>query len=105
MQSTKTLTGLGTLGFCQDTNVAKYARLCVAINLQKVALVLRKVWAFSAAADIATHMGTSYLDVRVRLCWSMAVLNIHLLSIPMHDRHTGEIMFDTMAKCLDVLHG
>ena len=55
MQSTKTLTGLGTLGCCQDTDVAKYARFCVAINLQKVALILRKVWAFSVAADMATH--------------------------------------------------
>ena len=72
----------------------------MAINLQKVALVLRKVWALSVAADMATHMGTSYLDVRVRLCWSMAVLYIHLLAIPMHDRHTGEIMFDTMASVM-----
>ena len=104
MQSTKTLTGLGTLGCCQDTDVAKYARFCVAINLQKVALMFRKVWAFSVAADMAIHMGTSYLDVRVRLCWSMSVLNIHLLAIPMYDRHTGYIMFDTMVKCLDVLH-
>ena len=104
MHYTKTLTGLGTLGCCQDTNVAKYARFYVAINLQKVALMIRKVWAFSVAADMATRMGTLYLDVRVRLCWSLAVLNIHLLAIPMYDQHTGYIMFDTMAKCLDVLH-
>ena len=104
MHSTKTMTGIGTLGCCQDTDVARCARLCVAINLQKVALMLRRVWAFSVAADMSTHMGTSYLDVRVSLCWYMAVLNIHLLAIPMHYRHTGEIMFDTMAKCLDLLH-
>ena len=104
MQSTKMLTGLVTLGLCQDTDVAKYARFCVAINLQKVALMLRKMWAFSVTADMATYMGTSYLDVRVRLCWSMAVLNINLHAIPMYDQHTGYIMFYTMAKCLDVLH-
>jgi hypothetical protein len=52
---------------------------------------------------MATHMATSYCDVRIRICRKSTVHDFHLLSIPMHERHTGEIIFNTFAKVMDAL--
>jgi hypothetical protein len=94
---------MGAMGCGQDYDVAKYARFAVALNLQTIARLVRQDWAFSIAADMATHLGTSYLDVRLRFCESFKIINVHLLAIPMHESHTGEAMYDTMSKCMAAL--
>jgi hypothetical protein len=50
---------------------------------------------------MTTHMATSYCDVCIRICHKSIVHDFHLLSIPVHERHTGEIIFNTFAKMMD----
>jgi hypothetical protein len=73
------------------------------MNLQCIAELLRQYWAFSVALDMATHMATSYCDARIRICRKSTVHDFHLLSIPVHERHTGETIFNTFAKAMDAL--
>jgi hypothetical protein len=47
---------------------------------------------------MATHVVTSYCDARIRTCHKSTVHDFHLLSIPVHERHTGETIFNTFAK-------
>lgn len=103
LQMTKDRTGLASMGSCSDVKAATYARFACALNLQKLSEILGLVWAFSVAMDMSTHMGTSYLDIRVRFHLFGTIRNFHLLAIPLFERHTGLAMFEAAAKCLDVL--
>jgi hypothetical protein len=60
-------------------------------------------WAFSIALDTSTVEGTGYLDFRVRVCVKSEIENLHVLAIPLRDRHTGGIIFNAMANVLDKL--
>jgi hypothetical protein len=73
------------------------------MNLQCIAELLRQCWAFSIALDMATHMATSHCDVRIRICHKSTLHEFHLLSIPLHERHTGETIFNKFAKAIDAL--
>ena len=44
------------------------------------------------------HMVTTYWDVCIRICHKSTVHEFHLLSIPVHDRHTGEIIFKSYPR-------
>jgi hypothetical protein len=83
--------------------VSRYARFIYAMNLQCIAELLRQCWAFFVVLDMATHMATLYCDVRIRICHKSIVHDFHLLSIPVHERHTCEIIFNTFAKAMDAL--
>jgi hypothetical protein len=100
---TKEVLGIGSIGSCSEGIVNRYVRFICAMNLQWIAELLRQCWAFSVALDIATHMATSYCDVRIRICHKSTVHDFHLLSIPVHERHTGETIFNTFAKAMDAL--
>ena len=104
MLETKELLGIGSIGSCSEGIVSRYARFICAMNMQCIVELLRKSWAFSVALDMATHMATAYCDVRIRICHKSTVHDFHLLSIPVHDRHTGEIIFNTFAKAMDALY-
>lgn len=101
---TKELLGVGSIGSVSEGIVSRYARFICAMNLQCIVELLRKSWAFSVALDMATHMATAYCDVRIRVCPKSTVHDFHLLSIPVHDRHTGEIIFNTFARAMDALY-
>jgi hypothetical protein len=83
--------------------VSRYARFICAMNLQCIAELRRHCWAFSVALDMATHMATSYCVVRIRICHKSTVHDFNLLSIPVHERHTGETIFNTFVKATDAL--
>ena len=76
------------------------------MNLQCIVELLRKCWAFSVALDMVTHMATAYFDFRIhiRICRQTTANDFHLLSIPIHDRHTGEIIFNTFANSVDAIY-
>lgn len=103
--ATKEQTGLASIGSINEASVCRYARFICALSLQKISEIVMNtsVWAFSIALDMATHQGVSYLDIRIRLCWQGEILNLHLVSIPVFERHTGENMFNTSAKFLDCI--
>jgi hypothetical protein len=73
------------------------------MNLQCIAELLRQCWAFFVALNMVTHMATSYYDVHICICHKSTMHDFHLLSIPVHERHTGEIIFNTFAKAMDAL--
>jgi hypothetical protein len=104
LNTTKRLTNLA-VGCVNDTDVANYARAICAINLQAIASILNNesVWAFSLANDASTHYSRSYLDNRIRFHLKGVLYNIHVLAIPMFDRHTGENMFNLVDKFLNIL--
>jgi hypothetical protein len=45
----------------------------------------------------------SYLDNRIRFHLNGIIYNIHVLAIPMFDRHTGENMFNLVDKFLNII--
>ena len=53
---------------------------------------------------MSTHISTSYLDIRIRLYLDhTGIINLHGLAIPVFDRHTGLVIFETASKALDAL--
>ena len=65
---------------------------------------MRKCWVAYVALDMATQRATAYSNVRIRICHKSAVYDFHLLSLPVHNRHTGEIIFNTVAKSMDHIY-
>lgn len=91
---------------CPPRLVCTYVRVACAVNLQRIKDLLSDAWAFSMALDSATHQSRSYLDVRIRVFVSKRqwnVFNFHLAALPMHERHTGEVMFLMIVKLFDVV--
>jgi hypothetical protein len=103
IMESKEVLGIGSIGPCSEWIVSRYARFICAMNLQCIAELLRQCWAFSVALDMATHMATSYCDVRIRICQKSTEHDFHLLSIPVHERNTGETIFNAFAKAMDAL--
>jgi hypothetical protein len=101
IMETKEVLGIGSIGSCSEGIESRYARFICAMNLQYIAELLRQCWAFSVAFDVETQMATSYCDVRIRICHKSTVHDFHLLFIPVHERHTGETIFNTFAKAMD----
>ena len=103
IQSLKARTGLEAIEPCTPGQAAKFARFSCALGLQRLSNLLKSCWAFSVSLNMSTHMGTNILDVRIRLCQDIQVYNLHLLALPLLDTHTGEEIYGTCAKVLDVL--
>ncbi|KAI2494769.1 hypothetical protein MHU86_19764 [Fragilaria crotonensis] len=104
MQDMKETLGLSALGSMCPQKVSSFVRIVCASNLQTISAILKESWAFSIALDGGNKSDTSYLDVRIRVVSSCGVLsNLHLLAIPMRDRHTGEHMYDLASTALDNL--
>lgn len=105
VRATKEQTGLASIGSINEASVCRYSRFICALSLQKISemLMSTSVWAFSIALDMSTHQGVSYLDIRIRICWQGEMLNLHLVSIPVFERHTGENMFNASTKFLDCI--
>lgn len=57
----------------------------------------------SAVLHMLTHMNTSYLDKRIHLhLLKFCIVNLHVVAVPMYQRHTAQVIFDTTARALDV---
>jgi len=56
------------------------------------------------AGNDSTHRGQSFFDLRVRICFRGRLLNLHLVAIPMFDRHTTGNIFNMLVKFLDALY-
>ena len=86
-------------------DISRMMRVACAANLQKISVLLKDSWAFSIAVDSATHQSTSYLDLRFRVYSRKHrdFFNLHGCALPMHDRHTGQVMFDMLCRFLSVL--
>lgn len=102
-QSVKDETGMGVMGSISDGDVASHCRIVCAINYQYLKELLKNVWAFSIAIDAGNNAGTAYLDLRMRCYFKDNLQNLHLMAIPMRERHTGEYQYDLVVAALDVL--
>mgnify|MGYP003321281629 CR=1 FL=1 len=73
------------------------------VNLQGLKEILKDIWAFSIALDAGNNAGTAYLDLRMRCYYKNFLQNLHLLAIPMRERHTGAYQYDLIVNALDIL--
>jgi hypothetical protein len=103
LADTKETTNMAQIGCINMSKVIAYTRFICAMAYQMIADVLRSVWAFSIALDGGNKSNTSYLDVRIRFCVNEVVHNLHLVALPMRQRHTGEYMFNIVSSFLDAL--
>ena len=96
LNSVKTIGEMHSLGNCSEIVIREYIRYCCIINMQVIKDVLQEAWTFSIALDMGTCSDTPYLDVRIRFYSSKTinVENIHLMAIPIYERHTAAIMFE-----------
>jgi len=106
IQFAKIRTNTAKLTGANDLIVGQYVCVLVATSLQHIADVLahKSVWAMSLAGDASTHRGQSFFDLRIRVCFGRKLYNLHLVAIPMFDRHTAEIIYNMLVKFLDALY-
>ena len=71
-----------------------------AANLQKISVLLKDSWAFSIAIDSATHQSTT---IPSPLRKHRDFFNLHGCALPMHDRHTCQVMYGMLCNFLCVL--
>jgi hypothetical protein len=57
------------------------------------------------AGGNSTHYGQFFFDLCLRTYYYGDLMNIHLVAVPMFERHTAENMFNTVIKFLDALYG
>jgi hypothetical protein len=62
------------------------------------------VWAFSFAFDSSTHFEESFFDLHIRICFKGRLCNLHMVGLPLFDRHTVEILYNLLCKFLNVLY-
>ena len=74
------------------------------MNLQCIVEILQKCWLFSVALDMARLMATGYCNVRICICHKTTIHDFQILSIPVHNRNTGEIIFKTFSNVMDALY-
>ncbi len=78
-------------------------RVNVGANMQVLWDVLNQhdVWAFSLAGDESTHQGMSFFDVRIRVYVGGRLFNIHLVVVPLYNRHLAVNICKMICKLLD----
>lgn len=86
--------------------VGQYIRVYVAHSPQQIGALLKddSAWAFSLAFDGSTHRGQSFFDIRCRVMSGGKLFNLHMVALPLFERHTAENLFNTIVKFLDALY-
>jgi len=63
------------------------------------------VWVFWVIKDGSTHYNSSFFDMRICINISDILFDLHLVAIPMFERHIVENIFNLIACFLDALSG
>ena len=100
----KEVTNDARLGTLNLSKVIAHARTLLAHSLQIIKDVLEGSWIYSVAFDGATYQQSSYFDVRVRVFVNGDIQNLHVLAIPMRERHTGVYLFQLFVNLFDFLN-
>ncbi len=106
IQHTKERTKTAKLASITNLMVGQYVCVLVGSTLQQIADCLddESVWAMLLAGDNSTHCGQSFFDLHVHICFRGRLLNLHLVAIPMFDRHTAGNIFNMLVKFVDTLY-
>jgi hypothetical protein len=90
---------------CFRDEINNFVRVVCVVNLQQIADLLRRSWAFPLALSSATHQSTSFLDLRFQVFIPNyhSIVNLHGCALLMFDRHIGDIMSTMVSKFLTVL--
>jgi len=106
IQHARDHTKTATMSNMNDLIVGQYVRVLVGGNLQDISDLMGDlfVWAFSLAFDSSTHFEQSFFDLRVWICFKGRLCNLHLVNLPLFDRHTAEILYNLLCKFLDMLY-
>lgn len=100
---TKAVLDLSKLGGLTDVKVAHYARIIACVNFDYLRIILGSAWAFSITFDGATHQNIGYLYIRLRLELGGQIYDVHVMAVPMDEKHSGLNMYDHVKKVFDVL--
>ncbi len=105
IQHARDHTKTATLSGMNDLIVGQYVRVLVGGNLQDISDLMGdlSVWAFSLAFDSSTHFKQSFFDLCVRICFKGRLCNLHLVGLPLFDRHMAEILYNLLCKFLKFL--
>ncbi len=60
---------------------------------------------FLVTEDGNTHHSNSFFDMRIRIYVDDILSNLHLVAIPMFERHIAKNIFNLIACFLDALSG
>jgi hydrogenase maturation factor len=103
IQHAKECTKTAKLAGITTLMVGQYVRVLVGSTLQQIADGFddESVSAMSLAGDGSTHRGQSFFNLRVRIYFRGQLLNLHMVAIPMFDRHTANNIFNMQVKFLD----
>jgi hypothetical protein len=58
----------------------------------------------SLASDGSTHRGQSFFDLRLRVCYRGDLVNLHLVALPMFERHSAMNIFNLITKFMDAMY-
>ncbi|KAE9358108.1 hypothetical protein PR003_g1452 [Phytophthora rubi] len=99
------VTGNSKLYGMTDAMAGTYARILVAYSFQRISNLIAdpNMWGFAFACDITTHTDRSFIDQPVRVAVDGVLVNLHLLAIPMFDRHTAVVQVRLIVRVLDIL--
>jgi hypothetical protein len=106
IQKTKDRTKTAKLAGLNDRIIDQYMRVLVVVALQQIADILDNdsVWAMSLAGDGSAHRDRSFFDLRVRVYYRDELVNLHLVVMPMFERHSVINIFNLIAKFMDALY-
>jgi hypothetical protein len=93
------------VGF-NDRIVGQYTCILVVVALQQIAGLLNdeSIWAMSLASDRSAHHGQSFFNLCVRVYYRSKLVNLHLVAMPMFERHFVVNIFNLIAKFMDALY-
>ena len=80
-----------------------HIQIVMAFSLHSIKDLLAKSWCYSVAFDGSTYQHTSYLDIKMRVYYQGDIKNIHVIALPMFDRHTGDYMYKLFSNLFDIL--
>ncbi len=90
-----------------DLIVGRYVRVVVVVVLQNISNIIddESIWAISLVGNNNTHYGQYFFDLHMRTYYCGDFTNLHLVTVPMFERHIVENMFNMVVKFLDTLYG
>jgi hypothetical protein len=106
IQKAKNRTKMAKLAGLNDRIVGQYTRVLVVVALQQIADILdnESIWAMSLAGDGSAHRDQLFFDLRICVYYCSNLFNLHLVAMPMFERHSVINIFNLIAKFMDALY-